>query len=56
LLPKPLLVTGRAHDCPSLTATTNLPFESWTEVMGSERLREAKSRRQKTAPAQRPND
>ena len=29
---------GRAYERTSLIVTTNLPFESWTEVMGSERL------------------
>ena len=31
-------VISRAYECTSLIITTNLPFESWTEVMGSERL------------------
>lgn len=31
-------VVSRAYECTSLIITTNLPFESWTEVMGSERL------------------
>jgi len=31
-------VIGRAYERTSLMLTTNLPFEEWTEVMGSERL------------------
>jgi DNA replication protein DnaC len=31
-------VVGRAYEQTSLIVTTNLPFEQWTEVMGSERL------------------
>ncbi len=31
-------VVSRAYERTSLMVTTNLPFESWTEVMGSERL------------------
>ena len=31
-------VAGRAYERTSLIVTTNLPFENWTEVMGSERL------------------
>lgn len=31
-------VVSRAYERRSLIVTTNLPFESWTEVMGSERL------------------
>jgi DNA replication protein DnaC len=31
-------VVGRAYEHHSLLVTTNLPFESWTEVLGSERL------------------
>ena len=31
-------VISRAYERTSLIVTTNLPFESWTEVMGSERL------------------
>ena len=31
-------VISRAYERPSLIVTTNLPFEQWTEVMGSERL------------------
>lgn len=31
-------VVSRAYERTSLLVTTNLPFESWTEVMGSERL------------------
>ena len=31
-------VVSRAYERLSLTVTTNLPFEQWTEVMGSERL------------------
>ncbi len=31
-------VVGRAYERTSLLLTTNLPFEQWTEVMGSERL------------------
>ncbi len=31
-------VVGRAYERTSLMLTTNLPFEEWTEVMGSERL------------------
>ena len=29
---------GRAYEQTSLIVTTNLPFEQWTEVLGSERL------------------
>jgi DNA replication protein DnaC len=29
---------NRAYECTSLLVTTNLPFEQWTEVLGSERL------------------
>jgi DNA replication protein DnaC len=31
-------VVSRAYERLSLIVTTNLPFESWTEVLGSERL------------------
>ena len=31
-------VVGRAYEQQSLMVTTNLPFEQWTEVFGSERL------------------
>ncbi len=31
-------VVSRAYERTSLMVTTNLPFESWVEVMGSERL------------------
>ena len=31
-------VVGRAYERTSLMLTTNLPFEDWTEIMGSERL------------------
>jgi DNA replication protein DnaC len=31
-------VVSRAYERSSLIVTTNLPFENWTEVMGSERL------------------
>ena len=31
-------VVGRAYERTSLIVTTNLPFEQWTEVLGSERL------------------
>lgn len=31
-------VVSRAYERTSLLVTTNLPFEAWTEVMGSERL------------------
>ena len=31
-------VISRAYERTSLIVTTNLPFENWTEVMGSERL------------------
>jgi len=31
-------VVSRAYERLSLSVTTNLPFESWTEVFGSERL------------------
>ncbi len=30
-------VVSRAYERVSLIVTTNLPFEQWTEVMGSER-------------------
>ena len=29
---------SRAYERTSVIVTTNLPFEQWTEVMGSERL------------------
>ncbi|HUT31871.1 MAG TPA: ATP-binding protein [Planctomycetota bacterium] len=31
-------VVSRAFERTSLLVTTNLPFESWTEVLGAERL------------------
>jgi len=31
-------VVSRAYERQSLIVTSNLPFESWTEVCGSERL------------------
>ena len=31
-------VVSRAYERTSLIVTTNLPFEQWTEVLGSERL------------------
>ena len=31
-------ITGTAYERHSLIVTTNLPFENWTEVLGSERL------------------
>jgi len=31
-------VVSRAYERNSLIVTTNLPFEQWTEVLGSERL------------------
>ena len=31
-------VVRRAYERTSLLVTTNLPFEQWTEIMGSERL------------------
>ena len=31
-------VVGRAYEQQSLMVTTNLPFEQWTEIFGSERL------------------
>ncbi len=31
-------VVSRAYECTSLMVTTNLPFEQWTDVLGSERL------------------
>jgi DNA replication protein DnaC len=31
-------VIGTAYERHSLIVTTNLPFENWTEVLGSERL------------------
>ena len=31
-------VVSRAYERHSLIVSTNLPFEQWTEVMGSERL------------------
>jgi DNA replication protein DnaC len=31
-------VVSRAYERTSLMVTTNLPFESWPEVLGSERL------------------
>ncbi len=34
-------VIGRAYEQQSLMVATNLPFEQWTEVFGSERLTDA---------------
>lgn len=34
----PFEVVNRAYGRTSLIVTTNLPFEEWTETMGSERL------------------
>ena len=31
-------LVGQAYERQSLIVTTNLPFENWTEVLGSERL------------------
>ena len=31
-------IIGTAYERQSLIVTTNLPFENWTEVLGSERL------------------
>ena len=31
-------MVSRAYERQSLIITTNLPFENWTEVMGSERM------------------
>jgi DNA replication protein DnaC len=31
-------IVSRAHGRPGLIVNTNLPFEQWTEVMGSGRL------------------
>ena len=31
-------VAGQAYERQSLVVATNLPFESWTEILGSERL------------------
>ncbi len=31
-------VVSRSYERQSLIVTTNLPFESWTDVLGSERL------------------
>ena len=31
-------VVSRAYERTSLIVTTNLPFEQWTEVLGSQRL------------------
>jgi len=31
-------VVSTAYECTSLIVTTNLPFENWVEVLGSERL------------------
>jgi len=31
-------VVSRAYERVSLMVTTNLPFEQWTEILGSERL------------------
>ena len=31
-------VVSRAYERTSLIVTTNLPFENWTEVLGSERM------------------
>jgi DNA replication protein DnaC len=31
-------LVGQAYERQSLVVTTNLPFENWTEVLGSERL------------------
>ena len=37
----------------SVIVTTNLPFEEWKEVLGSERLREARRRRRGRRPTRR---
>ena len=31
-------VIATAYECQSVIVTSNLPFENWTEVLGSERL------------------
>ena len=31
-------VVSKAYECTSLMITTNLPFENWVEIMGSERM------------------
>jgi len=38
LLTRNPITPSRAYERTSLLVTTNLPFEQWTEVMGSERL------------------
>jgi len=35
-------VISSAYERSSVIVTTNLPFEEWKEVLGSERLREAR--------------
>ena len=37
-------VISTAYERTSLIVTTNLPFESWTEVLGSERLHRGEPR------------
>jgi hypothetical protein len=35
-------IVSQAHGRPSLIVTSNLPFEHWSKVMGSERITRAK--------------
>jgi DNA replication protein DnaC len=43
-------VISPAYERSSVIVTTHLPFEEWKEVLGSERLREARRRRRGRRP------
>ena len=45
-------VISPAYERSSVIVTTHLPFEEWKEVLGSERLREARRRRRGGDPAE----